>query len=73
LEIKAKKGNVTRIINNKYIMQNKDYVIGLLEKLESKFSHLEFIVSRQEPLEVYKKTINESREIIENIKSAINR
>lgn len=54
-------------------MQNQDYVIGLLEKLESKFSHLEFIVSRQEPLKVYKKTINESREIIENIKSAINR
>jgi hypothetical protein len=54
-------------------MQNKDYVIGLLEKLEAKFAHLEFIVSRQEPLEVYKKTINESREIIENIKSAINR
>ena len=54
-------------------MQNQDYVVGLLEKLESKFSHLEFIVSRQEPLEVYKKNINESRKIIENKKTAINR
>ena len=54
-------------------MKNKDYVIMLLERLEAKFSHLEFIVSRQEPLEVYKTTINESKEIVEDIKSAINR
>ncbi len=54
-------------------MKNEDYVIGLLEKLEGKFSKLEFIVSRQEPLIEYKKTINESREIIENVKSAIYR
>ena len=54
-------------------MKNKDYVIELLEKLEAKFAHLEFIVSRQEPLEVYKKTLNEGREIIESAKTAINR
>lgn len=54
-------------------MKNQDYVIGLLEKLESKFTHLEFIVLRQEPLEVYKKTINEGRELIESAKTAIYR
>ena len=54
-------------------MKNQDYVIQLLEKLESKFAHLEFIVSRQEPLEVYKKTIEEGRQIIENAKTAIYR
>jgi len=54
-------------------MKNQDYVIQLLEKLESKFAHLEFIVSRQEPLEVYKKTIEEGRLIIEDAKTAIYR
>ncbi len=54
-------------------MKNQDYIIQLLEKLDGKFSHLEFIVSRQEPLEVYKKTIEEGKEIIEDIKSSINR
>ena len=54
-------------------MKNKDYVIQLLEKLDGKFAQLDFITSRQEPLEVYKKTIEEGKEIIEDIKSSINR
>ena len=54
-------------------MKNQDYIIRLLERLEGKLSHLEFITTRQEPLEVYKNTLNESRDIIADIKSAIER
>ncbi len=54
-------------------MKNKEYVIRLLEKLDGKFSQLEYITSRQEPLETYKKVISESKEILSNIKSSIER
>ena len=54
-------------------MKNKDYIIRLLERLEGKLSQLEFITTRQEPLETYKKVINESRDIISDVKSAIER
>lgn len=54
-------------------MKNKDYVIQLLEKLDGKFAQLEFITSRQEPLETYKKVIKEGKDIVENIKTSIER
>lgn len=54
-------------------MRNKDYVIRLLEKLEGKLSQLDFMTSRQEPLENFKNKITESREVIENIKTEVNR
>tara|TARA_B100000900_G_scaffold317810_1_gene276849 strand:+ start:1933 stop:2097 length:165 start_codon:yes stop_codon:yes gene_type:complete len=54
-------------------MKNQEYVIRLLERLEDKFAQLEFITTRQEPLETYKKVINESKEIISDVKSAIER
>jgi hypothetical protein len=54
-------------------MKNKDHVINLIEKLETKLAHLNFIVTRSEPLEVYTKTLAESQEIIDDIKHAINR
>ncbi len=74
MEIKVIKGvKISPINQHTANMKNQDYIIQLLEKLDGKFSHLEFIVSRQEPLEVYKKTIEEGKEIIEDIKSSINR
>ena len=74
MEIKVIKGvKIFPINQHTTNMKNQDYIIQLLEKLDGKFSHLEFIVSRQEPLEVYKKTIEEGKEIIEDIKSSINR
>ena len=54
-------------------MKNKDYVIQLLEKLEGKFSQLDFITSRQEPLETYRKVLNEGKDIISDIKTAVER
>ena len=54
-------------------MKNQEYVIRLLERLEDKLSQLDFITTRQEPLETYKGVINESREIIADVKSAIER
>jgi len=54
-------------------MKNKEYIIKLLEKLEGKFAQLDFITTRQEPLETYKKVLSEGREIIANVKSAIER
>jgi len=54
-------------------MKNKDYVIQLLEKLDGKFAQLDFITSRQEPLETYKKVINEGKNIIADVKTAIER
>jgi hypothetical protein len=54
-------------------MKNQEYVIRLLERLEGKLSQLDFITTRQEPLETYKGVINESREIIADVKSAIER
>ena len=54
-------------------MKNKDYVIQLLEKLDGKFAQLEFITTRQEPLETYKKVLNEGRDIIGDVKTAIER
>ncbi len=54
-------------------MKNKNYVIQLLEKLDGKFAQLDFITSRQEPLETYKKVISEGQDIIENIKTEIKR
>jgi hypothetical protein len=54
-------------------MKNKDYVIQLLEKLEGKFAQLDFITTRQEPLETYKKVLNEGKDIIADVKTAIER
>ena len=54
-------------------MKNKDYIIKLLEKLEGKFAQLDFITTRQEPLESYKKVLDEGKEIIADVKSAIER
>ncbi len=50
-------------------MKNKDHVIRLLEKLEGKFAQLDFITTRQEPLETYKKVLNEGKEIISDVKT----
>ena len=54
-------------------MKNQDYIIKLLEKLEGKFAQLDFITTRQEPLESYKKVLDEGKEIIADVKSAIER
>jgi len=54
-------------------MKNKDYVIQLLEKLEGKLAQLDFITTRQEPLETYKKVLNEGKDIIADVKTAIER
>ena len=54
-------------------MKNKEHVIRLLEKLEGKFAQLDFITTRQEPLETYKKVLKEGREIISDVKTAIER
>jgi hypothetical protein len=54
-------------------MRNRDYVIRLLEKLDGKLSQLDFMTSRQEPLENFKNAIIEGKEIIEDLKSEVNR
>ncbi len=74
MEIKVIKGVKEYPVNQyKYIMKNKDYVIQLLEKLEGKFAQLDFITTRQEPLETYKKVLNEGKDIISDVKTAIER
>tara|TARA_Y100000389_G_C17078248_1_gene325351 strand:+ start:99 stop:302 length:204 start_codon:yes stop_codon:yes gene_type:complete len=61
------------LLINELNMKNKEHVIRLLEKLEGKFAQLDFITTRQEPLETYKKVLEEGREIISDVKTAIER
>ena len=52
-------------------MRNRDLIIRKIEQLESKYKHLQRIVQQNEPLETYISTIQQSEEILSEIKSMV--
>lgn len=54
-------------------MVNRDYANQLLTKVEGNLKKLKFAVQRQEPLEVFKNTLKDTEEIVENLKSVLDR
>ena len=54
-------------------MKNRAIIVQRLEQLYSTLTNLQRIVNTQEPIQTYKKGIDKSKEIIEDIKSFIER
>ena len=54
-------------------MRQRDIIINKIEMLEARFKTLEFMVRRGSPLPEYFRTIEESSEILNDIKSMIER
>ena len=54
-------------------MKNRAIIVQRLEQLDSTLTNLQRIVNTQEPIQTYKKGIDKSKEIIEDIKSFIER
>jgi hypothetical protein len=52
-------------------MRNRELVLNKLDALESNMSKLQFMVKRQSPIEDYMTTIEDSRDILEQLKSFI--
>ena len=52
-------------------MRNREIINYNLDLLEGKLNHLQYIVGRQEPVEVYFHNINSALELVESIKSYI--
>jgi hypothetical protein len=54
-------------------MRQRDIIINRIEMLEARFKTLEFIVRRGSPVEEFYSTLNQSTEILSNIKDMIER
>jgi hypothetical protein len=52
-------------------MKNRDNVLHQLGKLDTLTNQLNFIIKHQEPIESYMKTIEQIREVTEQIRSFI--
>lgn len=51
----------------------KDILIDKIEKLEAKLKTLEFLVTRSAPLAEYMTTLQQTTELVEDLKSIIER
>jgi hypothetical protein len=51
----------------------KDILIDKMEKLEAKLKTLEFLVTRSAPLAEYMTTLSQTTELVEDLKSIIER
>ena len=52
-------------------MKNRDNVLHQLNKIDTLTNQLNFIIKHQEPIESYMKTLDQLREVTEQIRSFI--
>jgi hypothetical protein len=54
-------------------MRQRDIIISRIEILESRFKNLEFMVTRGSSVDEFIKTLNQSTEILKDIKDMVER
>ena len=52
-------------------MRNRNYIYKKLDLLEAKLANLERIVSTQQPISEYHTTIEQTKEIVDEVRSVI--
>lgn len=52
-------------------MRNKELIDKRFDQIDHKLKTLEFLLSRQSSTQDFKNTINETKELVENLKSMI--
>jgi len=52
-------------------MRNRELILNKMDNLESKVNKLNFMVNRQTPVEEFTKTLSETMDLIEELKSFV--